>query len=329
MVFSKGIELVNKIVRPPYLVEGDKVALVSPAYWVPQEAIEQAAETIRSWGLLPVIGPHTNNINVNAYAGTIDERVEDLMWALEDDSIKAIVCSRGGYGSIHLLDRLPKDYLRKHPKWLIGHGDITILLYAMTAAGVMCVHGPMAFQIAGHQEPPVSILRNILFGTIPQYKVSGNPNNRCGHAEGVLIGGNLSSFCAISGTQFHLPDNQDVILFIEEVEESLHNIDRLFYSLRIQKKFENVKGIIFGSFNSIKYDLQYNSVEQMLIEHFQDCDIPICCGFPVGSNSCIPMIEGAPCSLDVTKEMSTLTFDIDGSVSAYEFGIEKQELFKD
>jgi len=68
------------------------------------EAILQAAETIISWGLQPVLGPHTNNLNVNAYAGTADERAADLMWALEDESIKAIVCSRGGYGTIHLLN---------------------------------------------------------------------------------------------------------------------------------------------------------------------------------------------------------------------------------
>ena len=85
------------------------MALISPAYWVPQEAILQAAETIISWGLQPVLGPHTNNLNVNAYAGTADERAADLMWALEDDSIKAIVCSRGGYGTIHLLNRVPNS----------------------------------------------------------------------------------------------------------------------------------------------------------------------------------------------------------------------------
>lgn len=97
----------KKIVQPPYLKAGDKVALVSPAYWVPQDALKLAAETIRSWGLQPVIGPNTNNLNVNAYAGTADERAADLLWALEDDSIKAILCSRGGYGSIHLLNRIP------------------------------------------------------------------------------------------------------------------------------------------------------------------------------------------------------------------------------
>ena len=154
----------KKIVQPPFLKPGDKVALVSPAYWVPQEALQQAADTIRSWGLQPVIGPHTNSLNVNAYAGTADERAADLLWALEDDTIKAMVCSRGGYGSIHLLNRIPQEIFQQHPKWIIGHGDITILLYAVAGAGLMCIHGPMAFQIADCQEPATSITRNILTG---------------------------------------------------------------------------------------------------------------------------------------------------------------------
>ena len=178
----------NTIIQPPYLKAGDKVALVSPAYWVPQEAILQAAETIMSWGLHPVLGPHTNNMNVNAYAGTADERAADLIWALEDDSIKAIVCSRGGYGSIHLLNRIPLEYYQQHPKWIIGHGDISVLLYAATGAGVMSLHGPMAFQIAGCQEPATTLTRNILFGTLPQYKIPSNQYNKLGHAEGILIG---------------------------------------------------------------------------------------------------------------------------------------------
>ena len=105
--------MIKKIVQPQYLKAGDKVAFISPAYWVPQEAILKAAETIKAWGLQPVIGPHTNNLNVNAYAGTADERADDLTWALEDDSIKAIICSRGGYGSIHLLNRVTLDTFRQ------------------------------------------------------------------------------------------------------------------------------------------------------------------------------------------------------------------------
>jgi muramoyltetrapeptide carboxypeptidase len=241
-----------------------------------------------------------------------------MLWALEDDGIRAIVCSRGGYGSLHLLNRIPMECYQQHPKWLIGHGDITTLLYAVAGAGVMCVHGPMSFQIASNQEPATSITRNILFGTLPQYKIANKPYNRCGHAEGILIGGNLSSYAAITGTKYHHSQKQDIILFVEEVEESLHAIDRLFYTLRLQLDFERVKGIIFGSFNSIKYDLQFGSVEQMLIAHLHDLDIPVCCGFPVGSDSCLPLIEGAPCSLDVTADHTSLTFNIDGEAKPCE-----------
>ena len=288
-----------------------------------------AAETLKGWGLQPVIGPHTNNLNVNAYAGTADERAADLLWALEDDSIKAIICSRGGYGSNHLLNRIPQEYFRQHPKWLIGHGDITILLYVMAGAGVMCIHGPMAFQIAASQEPATSITQNILFGTLPQYTISGNPYNRCGHAEGILMGGNLSSFSAIAGTKFHLSPKQDIILFIEEVEESLHSIDRMFYMLSLQMDFERVKGVIFGTFSSIRYDLQYGSVEQMLVAHLHEYDIPVCCGFPVGSNSCIPLIEGAPCSLDVTTDKAQLTFNMKGRMEPYDVRVANQTLIKE
>ncbi len=146
----------KKMIQPPFLKAGDKVALVSPAYWVPEGAIMPAAELISSWGLRPVVGPHTTSLNVDAYAGTADERAADMLWALEDDSIKAIICSRGGHGSMHLLHRIPMETVRQHPKWLIGHGDITMLLYAAVSAGVMCMHGPMAFQIASQQEPATS-----------------------------------------------------------------------------------------------------------------------------------------------------------------------------
>lgn len=318
----------KKIVWPPYLKAGDKVALVAPAYWVAEEAVIQAAEVLKSWGLFPVIGEHTNSLNVDAYSGTADERAADLLWALENDDIKAIICSRGGYGSIHLLKRIPPELYEKHPKWLIGHGDITVLLNAVVAAGVASIHGPMAFQIAAGQEPSVTILRNILFGTMPQYEVPANPYNRCGHSEGILIGGNLCSYSSIAGTEYHIPTDQDIILFVEEVEESLHSLDRLFYMLRLRLDIERVKGIIFGTFTSIKYDLQFGCVEQMLTAHVHDLEIPICCGFPVGSNSCLPLVEGASCQLDVSLDKATLTFNAEGSQKRYHVNREECQLVR-
>lgn len=186
----------------------------------------------------------------------------------------------------------------------------------------------MAFQIAACQEPSITITRNMLFGTLPQYKIPGNPYNRCGHAEGVLVGGNLSSYSPIVSTEFHISPKQDIILFVEEVEESLHAVDRLFYMLRLQVNLERVKGIILGTFNSIRFDLQFGCVEQMLTAHLNDLDIPVCCGFPVGSNSCLPLIEGATCSLDVSKDNATLCFNIDGSHQPYQIEKTGEQLMR-
>ena len=226
----------RNIVQPPYLKEGDKVALVSPAYWVPQEAILQAAETILSWGLQPVLGPHTNNLNVNAYAGTADERAEDLIWALKDDTIKAIVCSRGGYGTLHLLNRIPVEYYQQHPKWIIGHGDISVLLYAVASAGVVCLHGPMAFQIAGSQEPATSLTRQILFGTLPQYKIPTNQYNKLGHAEGILVGGNLCSYCSVAGTKYQLPPDHATLTYQMEGTAVPYEVNALNPKLMKEKQ---------------------------------------------------------------------------------------------
>ena len=166
-------------------------------------------------------------------------------------------------------------------------------------------------------------LHNILFGTLPRYEIPSNPYNRCGHAEGILVGGNLSSYSPIAGTEYHVSPKRDIILFVEEVEESLHAVDRLFYMLRLRLDFERVKGVILGSFSSIKFDLQFGCVEQMLTAHLADQDIPVCCGFPVGSNSCLPLIEGAPCSLDVSIDKAMLTFNINGAQQP--FHIERPE----
>ena len=113
------------------------------------------------------------------------------------------------------------------------------------------------------------------------------------------------------------------------MEEPLHAIDRLFYMLRLQPSFEKVKGVVFGSFNSIKYDLHFGSVEQMLIAHLYGYEIPICCGFPVGSNSCIPLIEGAPCSLDVTTESAVLTYKMKGNIEPLEVDMASPKLIKE
>ncbi len=318
----------KKIVQPPYLKKGDKVAFVSPAYWLPGETITQAAEVVRSWGLEPVFGRHNDRQHASAYAGTADQRADDLRWALEQDDIKAIICTRGGYGCAHLLDRIPLSSFKNNPKWLVGYGDITCLLCAEVAAGVISIHGPMSMDIAENDGISVGLLHDILFGKVPQYVVPADQRNIPGHAEGVLVGGNLSSYSILAGTEYNLAPGHDIILFIEEVEEALHHIDRLFYMLRLQKNFEGIKGVILGEFAAIKYDLQFDSAEQMIIQHLRRYNIPVCCNFPVGSNSSLPLIEGAQVTLDVDATSAVLTFNMEGEQQVTHIGILDTPLFR-
>ncbi len=318
----------KKIVQPSFLKKGDKVAFLSPSYWLAEEAIQQASEIVKSWGLQPVIGPYTSSIESGAYAGTADERAADLRWALEDDDIKAIICTRGGYGAVHLLDRVPLSLYVEHPKWIVGYGDVTVLLCASVAAGVMSIHGPMALQLAAGKESDYDLLHSLLFGNIPQYVIPAHPCNLPGHADGILVGGNLSSYSSLAGSKYNLAPGRDIILFVEEMEESLHDIDRMFYMLRLEGMLDRVKGVIMGEFAAINYDLLYDSVEQMLTYHLRKRMIPVCCGFLAGSNDSLPLIEGAPVSLDVTPQQVTLTFDLGGKQRLHHIGGQLTQLIR-
>lgn len=134
--------------RPAYLQTGDKVALISPSYYTPMENVEKTADVLRSWGLEPVIGPNVGKVVDGRYAGTVAERVSDIRWALSDPSIKAIICNRGGYGTIQLIDQLPLAELKASPKWLVGFSDITTLHGLLSRAGVMSIHGTMSSFLA-------------------------------------------------------------------------------------------------------------------------------------------------------------------------------------
>ena len=134
--------------KPDYLKAGDKVALISPSYYTPMENVEKTAEVMRTWGLQPVIGPNVGKVVDGRYAGTVADRVSDIRWALNDPSIKAIICNRGGYGTIQLIDQLTLAELKASPKWLVGFSDISTLHGLLTRAGVMSIHGTMSSFLA-------------------------------------------------------------------------------------------------------------------------------------------------------------------------------------
>ncbi len=160
--------LVLNCEKPAYLSDGDTVALISPAYYTPMENVEATANVLRSWGLVPVIGPNVGKIVDGKYAGTVDERASDILWAFNDPSIKAIICNRGGYGTIQLIDHIPLAELSASPKWLVGFSDISTLHGLLSRAGVMSVHGTMSSYLAnGGTAETSTMMRDLLNGAGP------------------------------------------------------------------------------------------------------------------------------------------------------------------
>ena len=310
-LYSQNID----IKQPRFLKKGDKVALISPAYYLDVDLINKAAEVFKDWGLVPVVGKNVGFKYAGNYAGTIEQRAEDLLWALQDDEIKAIICNRGGYGAIHLFDRIPLDTFSDHPKWLVGFSDITTLHSFETVAGCMSIHGTMPSFIAKTNGTDISsiVLKDMLFGKIPEYHIPNNKYNINGFAEGVLVGGNLAVLSALGGSYLDATNLDNIILFIEDIGENKRNIDRLFNTLRVRGVFNRVKALIIGDFSESANDLDYDSVEQMLNPYLQKMHIPVCCGFPIGHGDInLPLIYGAKVKLIVNEHESVLSFSVSG-----------------
>ena len=315
---NPGQKVLN-CVKPDYLKVGDKVALISPSYFTPMENVERTADVLTSWGLEPVIGPNVGKIVDGKYAGTVDERVSDIRWALNDPSIKAIICNRGGYGTIQLIDKLKLSDLKASPKWLVGFSDISTLHGLWTCAGVMSIHGTMSsFLAKGGTDATSTLMRDLLMGKVPRYELPAHDQNIEGKASGVLVGGNLCTFAPNLGTQADATKGNNLILFVEEVEESMHNIDRQMRILQMNGVLDRCNGIILGEFTDCGTEFKNPdgstiSVEAMLLEMLKGYHIPVLCGFPGGHGDVnLPLVMGAKVSIDVRSDGSTLQFDIDG-----------------
>ena len=301
--------------RPDYLSAGDKVALISPSYYTDMENVTKTADVLRGWGLEPAIGPNVGKVYEGKYAGTVEERLSDIRWALNDPDIKAIICNRGGYGTIQLINRLGYDELKASPKWLVGFSDITTLHGLLSRAGVMSIHGTMSsFLAKGGTDQTSTLMRDMLMGIVPRYEVPAHPQNIQGRASGVLVGGNLCTFVPNLGSEADIACGRDIILFVEEVEESMHNIDRQMRILQLNGALARCRGIILGEFTDCGTEFTYDSVEAMLHEMLEPYGIPVLCGFPAGHGDVnLPLMMGAPVTMDVRADGATLQFDVDAN----------------
>ena len=325
----------SEIIFPEGLKPGDRIALISPASAVKREYVEGAMERIAQFGYKPELMEFALGNQDGSFAASRDKRLRDLLKALEDPDIKAIFCNRGGYGCCQLMPYIPEAIIRENPKWIIGFSDISALLAMWSFCGVASVHGPMAKHLATMpaDDPCTLALFKLLENSGEfEYTVEGNPLNREGEAEGVLLGGNFavlngligsrydifndasagSPACGDSGLHPSAHTGKGVILFIEDISEPIYKVNRMLWQLELSGGFKHVKGIIFGQFTDYKPDANYDSMESMLDDFISTSQwlgaIPIAFNFPTGHVPFnLPLPVGATVTLSVAPSSVTLS----------------------
>ena len=296
---------------PPYLKKGDTIGLVAPAGFMAIEKIQACIETLDAWGYTVKMGATTHSESTNYFSGTDDERLADLQLMLDDRSVKAILCVRGGYGSSRIIDRLDFKKFRKHPKWLIGFSDITVFhAHLLARYKIASLHAPMAgaFNDGESNNSFVRSLCDTLDGKPQHYQAAPHSFNREGSAKGMLVGGNLSLLAHLCGTPSDLR-TKNRILFLEDVGEYVYNVDRMFLQLKRSGKLEKLAGLIIGGFTDMK-DTERpfgQNVYEVIHEHIKVYDYPVCFGFPVShEKENYALKVGVQYHLQVTRERVSL-----------------------
>lgn len=293
---------------PRPLREGDKIAIVSPASRIDPALVEGALPVLSDMGWKPYVTESALG-EEGSYSACASRRLADLIRVMLDPGVRAILCSRGGYGAVHLLEHLPEDAFRADPKWIIGFSDISALHAFASRCGVASVHSSMCKNLAlnGGADEASRALFDILRGHGVSYTEPGHPYNRPGVAEGVLVGGNMAVLGGLVGTRYDIFDRSGAILFIEDIAEPIYKVERLLYQLRFSGALDRARGLVVGRFTEYRADRNYSDMYDMIRDMTADLDIPVAFGFPIGHvDRNLPVIESAPCRLSVTPESVTL-----------------------
>lgn len=296
----------------------ESILIISPSGTINPDYIEGAAKRLRSWGYKVKVSPHAFG-EYGRFSGTDEERLADLQAALQDPSVDAILCARGGYGLQRIIDKVDLSSLNVNRPTLIGFSDITALhqLYALSSLNVnrSTLHGLMCKHIATLPEDSraLQLFRRALACEPITYTLPAHPLNRCGEAQGTLVGGNLSVLYGLQGTPYDLNHVMDahpegVILFIEDVGERHYHIDRMMNNLRMSGVLARIKGLVVGQFTDCEDDpLMGCTVSQTIAQAVESYTFPVLFDFPAGhvEDNC-PLWLNTIHQLSVTEKLSTL-----------------------
>lgn len=286
--------------RSEPLKVGDAVAIVSPAAALCDHTlVDGAVEVLRSWGLEVILAPHCLGRR-GYYSGCAGERIADITSMLADERVKALFCSYGGYGCIHIVDEFASA-IERNPKWVVGMSDCSVLHAACVSRSVVSLHSPQCRHMALHPaSEPVKMLHNLLFGGSMQYDIPVHPLNICGMAQGRLVGGNLSVLCSLMRTPYDI-FVPDTLLFIEDVNEPQYRIERMLYNLKLAGVLQSLAGLVVGQFSGTRDNTHFDgTLYEMIHNVVADCDIPVCFNFPVGHcERNFPLLHGVQACLSV------------------------------
>lgn len=297
---------------PPYLSPGDRVAIVSPAGKVDSQVVERGAELLRQHGFEVVIGCHACGED-GVFSANDSERAADLQEALDDEFIKAIFFSRGGYGCLRTHMRLDWSSFFRKPKWLIGFSDITVFHAHLARNHVASVHGVMPSTYERDQALTESFRKTIdmLLGGTPGYEVTPHPLNRLGTSRGILTGGNLTILQSLRGTPLDLfPEGR--ILFIEDIHEYHYHLDRMMQNLKAGGVLGRISGLLVGHFTKMRdgqIPFGKNACE-IIREAVEPWEYPVAFGFPAGHElPNDPMLMGGGIALNVSHNAVEVKID--------------------
>nr|WP_045475316.1 LD-carboxypeptidase [Winogradskyella sp. PG-2] len=304
--------MISELIQPPYLKAGDTVAIVAPSGILKnrEREVQQAVDLLKSWGLNAVVGKHVFSKS-NHFAGTDDERCEDLQNALDDSNISAIWCARGGYGTVRILDKLNYKKFKENPKWIIGYSDITALHNQVHNEGFQTIHALMCVSLTKDLEEikeTIETFKAAIFGDPYDYTLRGSKYNRVGETTGPLVGGNLTILHTMLGSEETI-DTSGKILFIEEIGEYKYHIDRMLQSMKRAGYFDDLKGLIVGDMSKMRKNttLWGNSVEQLILDALSEYDFPITFNMPAGhEKDNRALILGGSIHLSVETEKTKL-----------------------
>jgi len=273
------------MIIPPFLQPGDTIAIVCPAGFMALEKAQTCIDTLQQWGYKVRIGATLGSDSANYFSGTDAGRLADLQHALDDPSVNAILCGRGGYGLSRIIDTIDFTAFRQTPKWLIGYSDITVLhAHVFHQYDTATLHSPMAgaFNDGGAVSEGVLSLRRSLTGEPAAYTCPTHGFNRHGKATAPLVGGNLSILAHLVGSPSDI-DTRGKLLFLEDVGEYLYNLDRMLRQLKRSGKLAHLAGLLAGGFTDCKDTARPfgATIEEIIRDVVSEYDYPVCFGFPV------------------------------------------------